>query len=414
VSGDIFCLTKRKKHGTIETRMKWFLSFCLGICFLFPSLTLANIHSISFSISDQEGNVLQTIDYAMENWAGGISLAVADLGWDGVPELIVGNGVHNEPRVSILRQDGSVIGSFLAYAAHMGSGIFVEACDLTGDGVNEIITSAQYGGGPHVRLFTNYGHAMGPGFFAYDASFRGGTNITCGDMDEDGQMELVTGAGPTGGPHVKIWSWQKGQMTLEQEFFSSDVNDTRGVSVRIENGKLLTSPQTQKQNYQAVVVTDEPSWSISQEILFADLDQNGSVETLTAPGRPMGYPEDQKHIVIDLSTQQLYAFESGIVANTFPISAAKWPWTTPVGQHEVLAKLPWVDYTWNYGVENPNNYSLGLVPWNLRIYPHIYIHYAYWHNNFGNPMSHGCINASLADMMWIYDWASVGTLVDVL
>ncbi len=393
--------------------MKWFPLLCLGIYFLFPSITLAKINSISFLISDREGNSLQTIEYVMENWAGGVSLAVADLGWDGVPEIIAGNGVHNEPRVSILRQDGSLIGSFLAYASDMGSGINVKACDLTGDGVNEIVTSAQYRGGPHVRLFTNYGHPMGPGFFAYDELFRGGVNMACGDMDGDGQMELVTGAGPTGGPHVKIWSWQKGQMLMEQEFFSSNADDTRGVLVRIEDEKLLTSPQTQGQNYQAVVATDEVLWSIPKESQQADLDQDGSLETITASGRPMGYPGDQKHIVVDLSTQQLYAFEFGIVANTFPISAAKWPWTTPMGNHEVLAKLPWVDYTWNYGSENPNNYSLGLVPWNLRIYPHIYIHYAYWHNNFGDPMSHGCINVSLTDMLWIYDWAEVGTPVDV-
>jgi len=382
----------------------------LGICFLFPAVALAKITSINFSISDPKEGTTQTIPYDMQNWAGGVSLAVADLGWDGIPELIVGNGIRNEPRVSFLRQDGSLIDSFLAYAPDMGSGINVAACDLTGDGVNEIITSAQYGGGPHVRLFTNYGHPMGPGFFAYNEQFRGGVNIACGDMDQDGQEELVTGAGPTGGPHIKIWSWQKGQMVLEKEFFAWGADDTRGVLVSIKQGKLSTTSQTQEASS---ILTEDIKWFIPEQTQQADLNQDGSLETIMTPGRPLGYPEEQKHLVVDLSTQQLYAFEHGIVANTFPISAAKWPWVTPVGAHEVLAKLPFVDYTWSYGEGNPNNYSLGLVPWNLRIYPHVYIHYAYWHNNFGNPMSHGCINVSLTDMMWIYDWSEVGTPVDV-
>jgi lipoprotein-anchoring transpeptidase ErfK/SrfK len=39
------------------------------------------------------------------------------------------------------------------------------------------------------------------------------------------------------------------------------------------------------------------------------------------------------------------------------------------------------------------------------------IHGAYWHNNFGTPMSHGCVNLSLPDARWFFNWASVGTKV---
>jgi lipoprotein-anchoring transpeptidase ErfK/SrfK len=41
------------------------------------------------------------------------------------------------------------------------------------------------------------------------------------------------------------------------------------------------------------------------------------------------------------------------------------------------------------------------------------LHGAYWHNNFGTPMSHGCVNMNVADAGWIFDWAPVGTLVNV-
>jgi lipoprotein-anchoring transpeptidase ErfK/SrfK len=72
-----------------------------------------------------------------------------------------------------------------------------------------------------------------------------------------------------------------------------------------------------------------------------------------------------------------------------------------------------MDYTWNYGVGNPNNYSLPDVKWNMRFRNHYYIHSAYWHNNFGQPMSHGCVNTSIPDAEWIYSWADVGTTVEI-
>jgi lipoprotein-anchoring transpeptidase ErfK/SrfK len=39
------------------------------------------------------------------------------------------------------------------------------------------------------------------------------------------------------------------------------------------------------------------------------------------------------------------------------------------------------------------------------------LHGTYWHNNFGSPMSHGCVNLSVSDAAWFYDWAAVGTKV---
>jgi hypothetical protein len=39
------------------------------------------------------------------------------------------------------------------------------------------------------------------------------------------------------------------------------------------------------------------------------------------------------------------------------------------------------------------------------------LHGTYWHDNFGTPMSHGCVNLSNADAQWLFNWASVGTKV---
>ncbi|MDF1497521.1 MAG: L,D-transpeptidase [Patescibacteria group bacterium] len=118
-----------------------------------------------------------------------------------------------------------------------------------------------------------------------------------------------------------------------------------------------------------------------------------------------------KHITVDLKQQRLRAYENGRLVNTFLISSGKYGFWTRKGLHSVLLKAPVVRYAWTYAPGSPDNYDLGNVPYNLRIYPHTYIHYAYWHNNFGRPMSHGCVNVNLSNIQWIYRWADEGVPV---
>jgi len=70
---------------------------------------------------------------------------------------------------------------------------------------------------------------------AYDSNFTGGVSIAIGDVDQDGQPEIITGPGPGGGPHIKIFSLD-GQIfsldgQLESEFMAYDSNFTGGVRV---------------------------------------------------------------------------------------------------------------------------------------------------------------------------------------
>ena len=417
-----------------------------------PPLTVQILH--------QDGSVVSSFDVATANLAGGAKVAAGDLGNDGQPEIIIGNGLGNEPRVSVYRADGSLIGSFLAYDGSMGLGINVAVCDVDGDGTNDIVTGTQYGAGPHVRTFDNMGTAKdNGGFMAYADSFRGGVNVSCGDLDDDGKAELVTSPGPTGGPDVKVWKYTSNTWQLSAEQFVFAPEEIGGVVTTVSNGKLYATLQRTVNNHviksyvihslfvesdaqenhtvttsslfsfnDHVITTSTEGGYIANEIVdfavdvpfgavnavSADVDADGQQEIIAVPDRPLfSSSTNAKSIVVDLSEQRLYAYENGILANTFLISSAKAPFVTPTGQTTVLAKLPYVDYTWSYGDGDPRNYSLGLVPWNLRIFPHIYIHYAYWHNNFGYPMSHGCINVNLTNIKWTYAWAEVGIPVTV-
>ena len=69
--------------------------------------------------------------------------------------------------------------------------------------------------------------------------------------------------------------------------------------------------------------------------------------------------------------------------------------------------------------QNMSGYHLGFdyyipnVPWVMYFHGDYAFHGAYWHNNFGTPMSHGCVNLSVPTSEWLYDFADIGTLVDV-
>lgn len=170
----------------------------------------------------------------------GMSLAVGDLDGDGKAEIVTGAGNGSAPLVRVFKADGTPTGAaFNAYNVSFRGGVNVAVADLYGTGQMQIITGAGPGGGPHVRVYSRTGRLLNNGFFPYDARFRGGVNVAAGDLDGDGKAEIITGAGVGGGPHVRIFSaagrsWGKG-------FFAGDASSRGGVRVAVTdidgNGK---------------------------------------------------------------------------------------------------------------------------------------------------------------------------------
>lgn len=131
-----------------------------------------------------------------------------------------------------------------------------------------------------------------------------------------------------------------------------------------------------------------------------------SLQNLKSPPSAKITPKLNKHIYVDLSTQTLFAYEGNRQFMKTPISSGKWN-RTPVGNYNIWIKLP---VTRMAGGEGQDAYNLPNVPWVMYFYKDFGLHGAYWHDNFGHPMSHGCINMRIVDAHELYNWIDGPTL----
>ncbi len=172
--------------------------------------------------------------------SSGVHVAVGDLDGDGAAEIIVGGGKFGLPGIQVQVIDGMTGASkrtLTPYDPAFVGGVYVAAGDITGDGAADIITGAGPYGGPHVRIFDGRTGApiAGPltSFFAYDPSFLGGVRVAASDLDRDGYADLLTAAGPGGGPHVRVFSGATGAQIYGLLAF--DATQARGLHVAAPN-----------------------------------------------------------------------------------------------------------------------------------------------------------------------------------
>jgi hypothetical protein len=102
---------------------------------------------------------------------------------------------------------------------------------VNGDGRADVVTGAGAGGGPHVKVFNGVQGNLLHSFFAFDPAFQGGVTVAAGDVNGDGRADVVTGAGPGGGPHVKAFSGVDGSPFAAFDAFLPEVDDEVLVAV---------------------------------------------------------------------------------------------------------------------------------------------------------------------------------------
>jgi LysM repeat protein len=127
---------------------------------------------------------------------------------------------------------------------------------------------------------------------------------------------------------------------------------------------------------------------------------------IVLPAAPAAAVATGRSIVVDLSDSRIYAYEDGRLVRNVLASTGLPATPTVQGDYAIYVKYP------AQTMSGPG-YYLPDVPYVMYFYQGYGIHGTYWHNNFGRPMSHGCVNLPTPEAEWFYNWASVGTPVHV-
>jgi lipoprotein-anchoring transpeptidase ErfK/SrfK len=114
-----------------------------------------------------------------------------------------------------------------------------------------------------------------------------------------------------------------------------------------------------------------------------------------------------KAIVVSVGKQRIYAYENGALVRSHLTSTGRPNTPTVLGDYKIYVKYAADD------MSGPG-YYLPQVPYTMYFYQGYAIHGTYWHNSFGRPMSHGCVNLPVDESQWFFNWAEVGTPVRVV
>lgn len=255
-----------------------------------------------------------TMDFLAYNpaFTGGVRVASGDVNMDGIPDIITAAGRGGGPHVNVFSgATGGALMSFFAYNPAFTGGVFVAAGDINGDGSKDVITGPDAGGWPQVRVFSGATNAALLDLFAYDPSFTGGVRVAAADFDRDGDYEIVTGPGPGGWPHVRVFDGAGNPFTsaslpsFANSFFAYDLSFAGGVFVAAGdiNGDgvpdIITGagaggwPHVRAfSGVNGVKLIEflayEPSFSGGVQVAVADVNGDGryDIVTMPGPGRP--------------------------------------------------------------------------------------------------------------------------------
>lgn len=142
------------------------------------------------------------------------------------------------------------------------------------------------------------------------------------------------------------------------------------------------------------IVADTPT---SEAVPTSDINRDEPIASGGNGGR---------WIDVNLSEQMVYAYEGDVLVNSFVVSTGVSGTPTVTGRYKIYVKVRMQD------MSGPG-YHLRDVPYVMFFYGDYGLHGTYWHNNFGVPMSRGCVNLTIDDAAWLFSWASVGTVVNV-
>lgn len=246
------------------------------------------------------------------NFSGGVRTGVGDIDGDTLADVVTAAGPTGGPHVRVFSGvDYSVIREFMAYDIRFTGGVYVAVGDINGDGIADIVTGAGEGGGPHVKAFSGVDNALLFDGFAFSPVFTGGVRVSVGDVNNDGRGDIITAAGPGGGPHVIVFSGLDGAvlssfMAYDLEFAGGvyvaggDINNDGfaevitgpgiggGPDLRIYNavagGILIANSQPFPPFIPGGVFTGDQIWASGLRVGVTDFGDDGQLDIIVGPG----------------------------------------------------------------------------------------------------------------------------------
>jgi hypothetical protein len=258
-------------------------------------------------------------------------VALGDVTGDGVSDIIAAAGPGGGPHVRVFdgrtgAQIPGPLGSFFAFPAGFSGGVNVAAGDVNGDGYEDVIVAAGPGGGPHVRVLSGLNGAELLGFFAYDPAFSGGVRVAAADFNLDGRSEIITAAGPGGGPHVRILDGTGNPFVsvIPGGFFAFDPSFAGGVFVAAGDidgdgvpdivagadaggGPHVTAVSGRTGTFILSFFAYSASFSGGVRVAVADVTGDGIADVITAAG-PGGEPHVRSFSIDELPSGPLASF----------------------------------------------------------------------------------------------------------
>lgn len=147
--------------------------------------------------------------------------------------------------------------------------------------------------------------------------------------------------------------------------------------------------------------TDTP---FPTELPWTPLPPTATLTPLPISQRPAGVAADEPWVEVNLTLQEAYAWVGDTFTRAFIVSTGTARHPTVTGVYHIYVK-------YRYAPMSGPGYYLRDVPYVMYFYKGYGLHGTYWHNNFGHPMSHGCVNFRTEDAAWLFDFTEIGTVV---
>lgn len=206
------------------------------------SYSTPNVHIYDASGLNPQ-TIIKDIMIYSPNFTGGVVTALGDVNHDGVIDLIAGPGPGGGPNIKVISGTdfSTVLYNFFAFESTFSGGVTVASADIDGDLYADILVGAGPGGGPRIKVFSGKNLTVLRDFFAFEPTFSGGVTIATGLINSDLQVDILVGAGPGGGPRLKVFDGAS--LGVVMDFFVYDAAFRGGINVAA--GNLYGGPSDQ-------------------------------------------------------------------------------------------------------------------------------------------------------------------------